>query len=118
MAPKKEIELAPLVVVKRGRGRPRKNDVGESSNAGVKRGRGRPPKVARGGDGAAAIARSESFSCPLGVSDIWGLEQLPNFRVRPGAVRARPTRSAASSSRRQRAGAAYIYQFPQNKTWV
>ena len=39
------------VVAKRGRGRPPKKEVGESSNASAKHDRGRPPKLGRGRGG-------------------------------------------------------------------
>ena len=83
--------MTPPVAAKRDRGRPRKTDVGESSNAGAKRGRGRPPKVNRGGDGGAAVTapgggRSPSPLLSLGLPlhrhfnqiKLQGLKQLPH----------------------------------------
>ena len=64
MAPKKEIEVAPPVVAKRGRGRPRNNDIGETSNAGAKRGRGRPQKLGRGNDEGATVAATGNKRSP------------------------------------------------------
>ena len=52
------------VVAKRGRGRPPKKDIGESSNAAAKRGRGRSPKLGCGGDGGAAIAATGNKRSP------------------------------------------------------
>ena len=67
MAPKKEIGEEPVVVAKRGQGRPPKKAVAESSNAAAKRGRGRPPKRGRGdgrvaGSNAAGMKSSGSRS--------------------------------------------------------
>ena len=56
--------MAPPVVAKRGRGRPPKKDIGESSNAAAKRGRGRPPKLGRGGGGGTAVAATGSKRSP------------------------------------------------------
>ena len=67
--------MTPPVVAKRGRGRPPKKDIGESSNAGAKRGRGRPPKLGPGGGGGAAIAatgRKRSPSPARSESPIFG----------------------------------------------